>query len=388
MDIDEASPGGRLLVGVVALLATATVVGLIALWPSGVPHGAAHDFGHTVQATVSRAFTGTCAGPSSIPCRSLEVEVAGRRSTLTLGPITTAPSIAPGTPIRVSPLPATPGHSAAAGGEQWQFVDIDRHGSLLALAAVLLLLALIVIRWRGLLAALGAGLSVLLLVEFLVPAILAGEPALPVALTCAMTVMFITVILTHGIGPQSLAAALGIACTLLLASLLGLLAIHLVHLDGRTNELSAYLETVNPSISLQGVVLAGIVIGALGVLADTAVTQASAVAALRRADPTLAPRRLYRSAFLVGRDHLSATVHTLVLAYAGAALPLLLITHATGVGLTDALSTQDIAEPLTATLIGCIALICAVPLTTGLATLLMSSIPATALSDAHAHQHH
>jgi|HubBroStandDraft_3_1064219.scaffolds.fasta_scaffold380511_1 uncharacterized membrane protein len=112
-----------------------------------------------------------------------------------------------------------------------------------------------------------------------------------------------------------------------------------------------------------------------------------AVMALRRADPSLTARRLYRSAFQVGRDHLSATIHTLVLAYAGASLPLLLITHSTGVGLVDAVSAQDIAEPVVATLIGCVGLVCAVPLTTGLAALLVSRIPGSALDGGHSHHH-
>lgn len=379
------APGGRILLLAVATIVLVTIVGLIALWPSGRARNATHSFGRTVQATVKRAFTGACGGTGTTACRELEVEVAGKRSTLMLGPVGVVSPISPGTPIRVAPSPHLHGLAAPAGAEPWQFVDIDRHGSLLAVAIALLLMALIVIRWRGLLAALGAGLSVLLLVKFLVPAILDGEPALLVALVCSLAVMLITVTLTHGVGPQSLAATLGIGSTLLLACLLAVLAVHLVHLDGRTDELSSYLETVNRRISLQGVVLASILIGALGVLADTAVTQASAVMALRRANPTLTAKGLYRSAFHVGRDHLSATIHTLVLAYAGASLPLLLISQATGVGFTDAVSAQDIAEPVVATLVGCIALVCAVPVTTGLAAMLMANMPTAMLPDAHHH---
>ena len=314
------------------------------------------------------------------------ITVRGSAATVDLGPSTTAPSIAPGTPIRVSPV-SLPRVGSAPQQQQWQFVNIDRHGSLIWLAAVLLLLSLLVIRLRGLLAAIGVGLSLLLLVKFLVPAILAGESALLVALVCALAVMFITLILTSGIGPQTLAAALGIGSTLLLTSLSALFAVHFAHIDGRTDELSAYLATVSPNISLQGIVLAGMVIGALGVLADIAVTQASAVMVLRRTDAELGSRELYRAAFHVGRDHLSATIHTLVLAYAGASLPLLLITRSSGVGFADALSTQDIAEPIVATLVGCIGLVCAVPLTTGLAAVLVARVPSRALTGVHAHTH-
>jgi uncharacterized membrane protein len=129
-------------------------------------------------------------------------------------------------------------------------------------------------------------------------------------------------------------------------------------------------------------------VGALGVLADTAVTQASAVMALRRADPRLSARRLYREASVVGRDHLSATIHTLVLAYAGAALPLLLVMRQAQLPAGDALDAQAIAEPIVATLVGCVALIAAVPLTTGLAAALIARVPAGALpAGGHGHAH-
>jgi uncharacterized membrane protein len=128
------------------------------------------------------------------------------------------------------------------------------------------------------------------------------------------------------------------------------------------------------------------VIGALGVLADTGVTQASAVMALRRANPALPARAVYREAFAVGRDHLTATIHTLVLAYVGASLPLILILSSTNVATADALNVQDVAEPIVATLVGSIALLASVPLTTSLAALLAARLPADALPDSH-HTH-
>ena len=96
---------------------------------------------------------------------------------------------------------------------------------------------------------------------------------------------------------------------------------------------------------------------------------------------------LYRGALAVGRDHLSATIHTLVLAYAGVSLPLLLAIRASGLGFADAVNSQTLAEPIVATIIGCAALIVAVPLTTGLASLLVARLPPEALGAAHTHQH-
>ena len=224
-------------------------------------------------------------------------------------------------------------------------MDYDRKMPMIWLGALLAVLAVVLARWRGVLA-LCVGLSLLLVTKFLIPALLAGSSPLLVSLVGASAVMFLTLVMTSGFGIQTFAAALGIGATLLLTTLLGTLFAHLTHLNGYTSELSTVLPQAGIHISIQGVVLAGMIVGALGVLADMAVSQASAVMAIRRANPALGPGDLYRGAFVVGRDHLSATIHTLVLAYVGAALPLLLIIQGTGVGVADAFNFQDIAEPI------------------------------------------
>jgi uncharacterized membrane protein len=198
--------------------------------------------------------------------------------------------------------------------------------------------------------------------------------------------MFVTVLLTYGLSPPSLAAYLGIAASLLLAALAGVAAVGAAHLDGRSGELATYLATQRSSLSLHGVVLAGLVIGALGVLADMGVTQASAVMAIRHANPELSARQLFSGGFRVGRDHLVATTHTLVLVYVGATLPLLLTLHASGVALVDALNAQEVAEPIVAALVGAMALLVSVPITTALSAAVVHRIPSAALAGAgHAH---
>jgi uncharacterized membrane protein len=255
---------------------------------------------------------------------------------------------------------------------------------MLWLAVALGVLAVVVARWRGLLALLGVGLSLVLVGAFLIPAILAGSDPVLVSLVAALAVMFVTLLLTYGVGAQSLAAALGIATSLLLAAVVGHAMVGAAHLDGRGGELPLYALG---GVSLQGIVLAGMVIGVLGVLTDMAVSQASAVMALRQANPELGARALYRGAFAVGRDHLSATIHTLVLAYVGAALPLLLILSAGHVGPTDAINSQIVAEPVIATLVGALALVAAVPATTALSAVLVARVPAEALHGHHGHAH-
>jgi uncharacterized membrane protein len=379
---------GRALAGFAGALLLFTVAGLVALWPGGHHGGRQEAFGGpTLAAEVTAARTVRCPGPARQRCRVIDVRVAGARggsrtASIDLGPLEATPGVGPGDRVRVRASDGPPGS-----GPSYGFVDVDRRAPMLWLALAFGLLGIVVARWRGLLALAGVALSVLLVVAFVIPAMLDGSPPLLVSLVGSLAVMFVTLALTYGVGAQSLAAATGIGISLLLATLLGSSVAGLAHLDGHTSELQPLLALGQHGLSLQGVVVAGMVIGALGVLTDMAVSQASSVTALRRANPDLGPRALYRGAFAIGRDHLSATIHTLVLAYVGASLPLLLVLEDAHVGLTDALNGQLVAEPVVATLVGSIALICAVPLTTALAAALVARVPAAALSDAHGHAH-
>jgi uncharacterized membrane protein len=162
---------------------------------------------------------------------------------------------------------------------------------------------------------------------------------------------------------------------------------NLDHLDGRANDAANALIAAGSHISLQGVVVAGVVLGALGALTDTAVTQASTVMALRRANPQLGFTGLVQHATAVGRDHIAATVNTLVLAYTGAALPTLIIFSLANTSAARGVTTEAVAEAVVATLVGSIGLILAVPATTALAALLALHLPERSLRHAHAHAH-
>jgi uncharacterized membrane protein len=389
-----ATRSGRLLLGAATLLLLATVVGLVALWPGARPdHGPSQALGGaTLPATVARTIDLRCPGPVAQRCRAIDVRLGrgagadrGRTTRITLGPVGSVVDVGRGDGVRVQRTGAPAG---TEGTERYAFADVDRHGALLWLTLAFAALVIVLARWRGLLALVGFALSLLLVTRFLVPAILDGSPPLLVALVGSLAVMFVTLGLTYGAAPASLAAALGIGATLGLAALLAHAWVGIAHLDGRGSEISVLLREQNAGLSLQGVVLAGMVVGALGVLADTGVTQASAVMALRRANPELGARVVYREAFAVGRDHLTATIHTLVLAYVGASLPLILILSSANVTTGDALNVQDVAEPIVATLVGSIALLASVPLTTGLAALLVARVPPAALAGGHDHAHY
>ncbi len=249
-------------------------------------------------------------------------------------------------------------------------------------------------RWKGLRSLVGLAASLALVTQFLVPAILEGSSPLLVALVGSLAVMLVTITLAHGTGVTSLAAMLGSAVSLLVTALLALLFVEAAQITGFSSEegslLSSSASREGTQLSLSGLVLAGMVVGALGVLDDVTVSQASTVLALRRANPVQRLRRLFAEGLAVGRDHLSATVNTLVLAYVGAALPILLIFETQGTSFGDAVNREIVASEIVAMLVGSIGLVLAVPLTTALAAVLAHRLPAEALQgeDAHAHHHH
>jgi uncharacterized membrane protein len=368
-----ATRSGRVLVAAVVAVALFTLAGLAVLWPYGW-HPAGSPKGGTVAATVNTVTDAPCGTGA---CRTIEVTVGGQEKHFGF-PVRNAPEVGVGDHVRL----------LRTGDSYYEFAEVDRRGSLLWLVALFAIAAAALLRWRGVLAVAGVVISIAVLLGFVVPAILAGKPALLVALVAALAVMFVTLVLTNGLGVQTLAAALGVSATLVLTCVLAYVAIRFASLDGTSDLEMLQIKAGADTLSLKGVILAGMVIGALGVLADTAVTQASAVMALRRANPRYSARRLYAEGFTIGRDHLSATIHTLVLAYAGATLPLLLTLRSGLVTAADGVNAQSLAVPIVATLVGCLALMVAVPVCTGLAATLLVRLPLDALPDGHGHHHH
>jgi uncharacterized membrane protein len=272
--------------------------------------------------------------------------------------------------------------------DRYSLADFERKAPLLWLGLGFAGLVLLTGRWQGLRALLGLGASLAIVVFFVVPAILDGSSAPGVALVGSLAIMIVTLVVTHGFGPKMLSATLGTAAALILTLGLGSLFIGAAHLTGLSSDEALFLRASVGNISITGLLLAGMVIGALGVLDDLTVTQASTVLALRRANPALGFRRLFEGAIEVGHDHIAATVNTLVLAYAGAALPVLLIFSLGGTSFGDALNSESVATEIVATLVGSIGLIAAVPLTTALATLLAVRLaPGTIADDQHVHSH-
>jgi uncharacterized membrane protein len=364
---------------VAAALAVATLAGLAILWPGEVDSQIAQGIAvETESATVERVEEGPCAGFATQDCQLATARIesgpeTGKQVEIQLGGGGLDPDVDPGDDIRVAKAPEPPPGSEAVAGTGYTLYDFERRGPMLILAAVFVLVVVAFARWRGLLSLAGLAVSLVLVLVFVVPAILDGKEPLLVAVVGALAIALITIPLAHGWGPKSAAALLGSAASLVLTALLALLFTNLTQLTGLSSEEAVFLQIGDADVSLQGLLLAGMVIGALGVLDDVTISQASTVLALRRANPELSGGRLFRMALDVGRDHVSATVNTLVLAYVGAALPILLLFSAADLGVSDAANLEVVAKEIVATLVGSIGLIAAVPITTGLAALLATS---------------
>jgi uncharacterized membrane protein len=361
-----------------AALAVATLAGLVLLWPGEVESQIAQGIAvETESATVERVEQAACAGFTGQQCMLATARIesgpeTGQPAQIQLGGGAFDPDVDPGDKIRIAKAPEPPPGSEAVAGTGYTLYDFERRGPMLVLAALFVVVVLAFARWRGALSLAGLGVSLALVLVFVVPAILDGKEPLLVAVVGSMAIAIVTIPLAHGWGPKTLAALLGTAASLILTALLALLFTDLTHLTGLVSEEAIFLQVGNADVSLQGLLLAGMVIGALGVLDDVTISQASTVLALRRANMALGFRELFARALNVGRDHVSATVNTLVLAYVGAALPILLIFSAADLGVTNAANLEVVAKEIVATLVGSIGLIAAVPVTTALAALLAS----------------
>jgi uncharacterized membrane protein len=245
--------------------------------------------------------------------------------------------------------------------------DFQRGGALWLLLAVFVGMVLAVSRWYGARALLGLAISLLIIVQFVVPAILAGRNPSMVALVGALAVMLVTLYLAHGVSIQTTSAVVGTAIALGATILLGTWFIDRAALTGFASDEAAFARFAVETLDLRGLVLAGLIIAALGVLDDVTVSQASTVFTLHDTDPTLSLRQVVSSAMRVGRDHIAATVNTLFLAYAGASLALLILFSTSGQPLEEILTSEVVAEELVKTLVGSLGLILAVPTTTVLA---------------------
>lgn len=382
------TPLVRGLFGVIAFLGLVTIVGLIALWPRGE---SSLTFGQISTKTVPAEIVQVgqpCTTIPNQPCQRLTARLDD--GTTTSFDFTETVDIDVGDGVRLASSGA-PGGSLTPGGQPidaYAFSDFERRLPMTWLAIVFAIVIIATTRLRGVRALVALGVSLGLAVLFIVPSIARGNDPLLVAMVGGLAITLVTIPLAYGVGIKSLAAVIGTATSLLVTILLAQAATSLTHLTGRASEEALFVRAATDEISIVGLLIAGMVIGALGVLDDLTVSQASTVMALRKANANLGFTGLFRGALTVGNDHILATVNTLVLVYVGAALPTMLIFTGAGTTFSDAINSEVVADSIVSMLVGSIGLIAAVPVTTAIAAALAGRLaPGDLPDDVHVHQH-
>ncbi|VFB00242.1 YibE/F-like protein [Nocardia cyriacigeorgica] len=367
------------------------MIATIALWPSeqqvDIPLPMQNAGGGAVQTeagTVVLQDMGACGSPSlgkvfadkpdppatnAYTCQRSLIAIEsgpheGNHTLLEIAPGPGQPELKAGDHIRIVR------QTAPDGTPLYSFDDYARGLPLTLIALAFVVVIIAVARWRGLRALLGLGFAFGVLVMFMLPALLDGKPAIPVALVAGSLILYAVLYLAHGVNLRTSSALLGTLTSMVLAAVLSWIAIGVTDLTGLSEEQNTNVATYLEHVSITGLLLAGFIIGSLGVLNDVTITQASAAFELAALDEGATRREIFAAAMRVGRDHIASTVYTLVLAYAGGALPLLLLFSVAGREIRDVLVGDAVAIEIARSAVGGIALALSVPLTTGIAVLL------------------
>lgn len=281
-------------------------------------------------------------------------------------------------------------YSPGPSGERVHVVaDWVRRPALGWLIGLFLVVSVAVARLKGLRAFLATAASLTIVIGFVVPRIVAGDHPVPISLLGVSAILILAIYFVHGVSWSTTAALIGTFLAAVVTMLLGIVFTDLAHLTGFGSEDAAMIAATAPNIALRGLMLAGLMIGALGALTDITIVQAAVVRELAHADPDRDVRTLYRRGMNVGLDHIGSLVNTLVLAYTGAALPLLVLLGQGEIGFARAVNLELIAAEVVHTLVGSIGLILAVPVTTLIAAFMFRGdrlpIAPGELDHAHAH---
>ena len=303
-------------------------------------------------------------------------------------------------PAGAGPAPALPVFEAGQrvelyfapgpdGTRQYAVSDWVRRPALLWLTALFLVVSVVVARFKGLRAFVSTGASLAIVILFIVPRILAGWNPVLVSLLGVGGILVLAIYFVHGLNWSTTAALIGTFVAVIITMLLGLAFTEWAHLTGFGSEEAMMISFGAEQVNLKGLLLAGLLIGALGALTDITIVQASVVRELAHVNPDFGLGELYRRGMNVGLDHIGSLVNTLVLAYTGAALPLFILLSLNEVPVQRALNLELVASEVVHTLVGSIGLVLAVPFTTFVAALMFrgDALPLAEGELEHGHHH-
>ena len=261
------------------------------------------------------------------------------------------------------------------GRDVFNIVDFIRTDTIYLLLIIFIAATILIAQLKGVLSLLSVGVTFGIIFWIILPQLSAGTNPVVVAIIGSILIIPITFYLSHGLNKKTSVAIGGTLISLIVTGILASLFINIGKLNGFSSEEAGLLATIKQgAINMKGLLLAGIVIGAVGVLDDITISQAAIVEQLSQANEKLKFRELYNRAMKIGRDHITSMVNTLILVYAGASLPLLLIFIDNPHPISEIINLEFIAEEITRTLVGSIGLILAVPITTLIACVVFKKL--------------
>ena len=372
----------RLIAAMLMIAAVATLIGIFALWPNNERSEEiqrnAEDIALTsdlLKATVHEASESICGYSISSEvemCRNVTVVV---QEGLESGSLVVLPEVNTSFDPTFPQLAA--GDNVILGFDSvtnsYYYQDRDRMSSLWWLILLFAVTVICLARVRGLLALFAMGGTVLMLVKFIAPSVLDGNDPVLVCVVAAAAIAYFSLYFTHGFSLMTTVALAGTLIALGLTLGISWIFFELAKFSGYSSEEAFVLPFLAESLDVRGLLLGGTIIAALGALDDVTVTQAATVLELSARNNELSTRQLMVSGLRVGREHIASTVNTLLLAYAGSSIPLLLLFAVSEQSLGDVANSELIAIELVRTLCGSIGLVAALPITTYLAALLMRS---------------
>jgi uncharacterized membrane protein len=276
------------------------------------------------------------------------------------------------------------------GTERYTVITIDRRASLVWLFALFVAVIVFFARWQGVRSLVALGLSFLAIIYVLIPGILNGWNPLFASFLVAAGILFAAIYFTHGFNRESTVAYTGTMLAVIITGIIAIISVNIADLSGFTGDETTYLNfNTQGLINFQSLLLGAIIIGILGVLDDIAVTQAAVVTELYNSNKDITPKEVYTRAMRVGREHVGALVNTLVLAYTGVSLPLVLYFSMSPIGFGSIVNLEIFATEIVRMIISSIGLVLTVPIVTGLAVLYLKNYtPKHSHKPACAHGHH
>lgn len=389
-----------LLAAVLVPLGVLTAVAMLLMWPSGSregitfasPYAAApgvtFDTGRIQSVVEESCMQGQQPAAQPTPSSQCtfaftEPDKGGSPVKVVINPdVAKSHGVDVGDNIRYLNLSGVQGASPGNGSPAYVFVDFVRGVPIALLAVLYAVVVIAVARWRGFRALLGLVGAYAVLVSFILPGLVEGKPPLLLALVGSTVIMIGVLYFAHGFSARTSTALLGTIFGLGITALLAAWATDAANLAGVGNHDAATLVNMSDQISISGIILCGLIISGLGVLNDVTITQSSAVWELYELAPETSARKLFTSAMRIGRDHIASTVYTIAFAYAGAALPILIIVMLYDRPVAEALTSAELSEEVVRTLVGSIGLVLAIPVTTLIAVLVVKATGAKRLATA------